>query len=70
VISGFLITSLILRDLDAGEFRLMEFWARRVRRILPALTVCLLVTLVAGSLLLLPKDLLELAKSGVAQSLF
>jgi peptidoglycan/LPS O-acetylase OafA/YrhL len=48
----------------------MEFWARRVRRILPALTVCLLVTLVAGSLLLLPKDLLELAKSGVAQSLF
>lgn len=70
VISGFLITSLILRDLETGRFQLLDFWSRRVRRILPALTVCLLFTLVAGCLLMLPDDLLELARSGVAQSLF
>ena len=32
VISGFLITSLILRDLDSSKFRLIDFWERRVRR--------------------------------------
>ena len=39
VISGFLITSLILRDLDSSKFQLVDFWERRVRRIAPALTV-------------------------------
>ncbi len=37
VISGFLITSLILKDLDAGTFSLTGFWERRIRRIMPAL---------------------------------
>ncbi|HEX2100574.1 MAG TPA: acyltransferase, partial [Candidatus Synoicihabitans sp.] len=36
VISGYLITSLILADLDRGTFRFGDFWERRVRRILPA----------------------------------
>jgi peptidoglycan/LPS O-acetylase OafA/YrhL len=44
VISGFLITRLILRDLDRDRFSLVDFWGRRVRRILPAL-----VTVVAAS---------------------
>jgi peptidoglycan/LPS O-acetylase OafA/YrhL len=39
VISGFLITSIILRDLRAGVFSLRAFWLRRVRRLLPALLV-------------------------------
>jgi peptidoglycan/LPS O-acetylase OafA/YrhL len=69
VISGFLITSLILRDLNAGNFSLTDFWARRVRRILPALTVCMLGTLALGCLLMLPNDLETLAESGIAQSL-
>ena len=37
VISGFLITGNILRDLDAGKFSLLEFYGRRVKRIAPAL---------------------------------
>ena len=37
VISGFLITSIIKKDLEAGTFSFRDFWARRVRRILPAL---------------------------------
>jgi peptidoglycan/LPS O-acetylase OafA/YrhL len=69
VISGYLITSLILKDLRQGTFSLATFWERRIRRILPALAVCVLVTLVAGYFLLLPNDLEALGKSSVAQAL-
>ncbi len=40
VISGFLITSLILADLKKGTFSFLDFWERRIRRILPALAIC------------------------------
>lgn len=69
VISGYLITSLVLRDLRQGTFSLADFWERRIRRILPALAVCVLTTLVAGYFLLLPDDLEALGKSAVAQTL-
>lgn len=39
VISGFLITSIMLRELAAGTFSLRQFWARRIRRIVPNLLV-------------------------------
>ena len=39
VISGFLITSLILKDLRSGNFSIVAFWERRARRIFPALAV-------------------------------
>jgi len=42
VISGFLITQLLLREIETtGSFSLAEFWARRIRRILPAATLVL-----------------------------
>lgn len=44
VISGFLITSIVKREADAGKFSFAKFWARRVRRIMPAM---LAVTLAA-----------------------
>ncbi|MER5422683.1 acyltransferase family protein [Streptosporangium roseum] len=54
VVSGFLITGLLLRDISAtGRFSLAEFYARRARRLLPAAGVVLLAT-VAGAWLLLP----------------
>jgi peptidoglycan/LPS O-acetylase OafA/YrhL len=56
VISGYLITSLILKDLRQGTFSLATFWERRIRRIFPASAVCVLVTLVAGFFLLLPTE--------------
>ena len=52
VISGFLITSIILRDLRAGVFSLRAFWLRRARRLLPALLVMVTSVLVAGNALL------------------
>lgn len=70
VISGYLITGLMRRDLEAGVFRLTDFWERRARRILPALAVMALVTLGAGAWLLLPEDLARLGDSAMAQSLF
>lgn len=44
VISGFLITSIILKELKQGIFTLSNFWARRVRRIFPALLAMIFVT--------------------------
>jgi len=67
VISGFLITGGILREQERGDFSLVGFWVRRVRRVIPASTVLVAVTLVAGTFILLPVDLEELAESTVSQ---
>jgi len=69
VISGYLITGLILKDLDAGQFHIVKFWERRVRRILPAVAFVMFATLVAGWLLLLPQGFKELGESTSAQIL-
>ncbi len=70
VISGFLITSLILKDLEGGAFTIASFWERRARRILPALTVVVLATLVAGWFLLLPGDYESLGRAAFWQAAF
>jgi len=69
VVSGYLITGLILKDLDRDRFHVRDFWERRVRRILPALAVVVFSTLVAGWFLLLPLNLKELAQSVAAQTM-
>jgi peptidoglycan/LPS O-acetylase OafA/YrhL len=69
VISGYLITALILKDLERGSFSMANFWERRIRRIFPALAVMVAVTCVAGWFLLLPDDLAKLGASVIAQSL-
>ena len=70
VISGYLITSLIIRDLEQGTFTLTGFWERRARRILPAVCAVVFATLIAGGFLLLPADYLRLGKSVISQSFF
>ncbi len=52
VISGFLITSIILREKKSASFRLRNFWMRRIRRLFPALAVVLLATSAASLLIL------------------
>lgn len=52
VISGYLITSLIAKEVGAGSFSLVRFYERRVRRILPALILVLLATTLAAWILL------------------
>lgn len=70
VISGFLITSIIWRERQAGRFSFVDFWARRARRILPALFVMMATTLVAGWFLLAPKDYAALGRSVHYQATF
>jgi peptidoglycan/LPS O-acetylase OafA/YrhL len=48
VISGFLITGIITRELELGRFSLIGFYNRRIRRIFPALIVVLGATLILG----------------------
>src|ERR1700732_3249899 len=48
VISGYLITSLLLKKMEESSLDLLKFWERRVRRLFPALAFVTLVTLVAG----------------------
>ena len=69
VISGFLITRLIRKQQQCDSFQLSHFWARRIRRIVPASTFVAVVSLIFGTMLLLPEDLENLAKSIVAQQL-
>ncbi len=45
VISGFLITSIIIRDLESNDFTLIKFWKRRIRRIFPNLFIMLSVSM-------------------------
>lgn len=62
VISGFLISKHIWEDLDAGTFSIKTFYARRVRRIFPALGVVLLACLGMGWLILSPGEYEQLGK--------
>lgn len=70
VISGFLITSLLRRQLDEGTFSIKAFYLNRVRRLAPALFVVLMLVMAAGSLLLFPADLLELSKQALLSQLY
>ncbi len=70
VISGFLISTIIWRELQAGKFTFAGFYERRVRRIFPALAVIMLVTLVLGALTYAPQDYATLGKSARATAAF
>jgi peptidoglycan/LPS O-acetylase OafA/YrhL len=62
VISGYLITRIIIKDLDLCRFSFKGFYARRIKRIYPALLLVLSVCYLAGWLLLLPDEFASLAK--------
>jgi peptidoglycan/LPS O-acetylase OafA/YrhL len=64
VISGFLITSIIMREyLRTGKFSITNFYERRARRILPALFVVILVSLPFAWSLLQPSQIIDFSKS-------
>ena len=70
VISGFLITGLLVRERTrTGRISLPAFYARRVRRLLPAGMVALAVTLVASFAILSPLDVPHVAEDGAAAAL-
>ena len=70
VVSGYLITALILIEKEQGRFSLANFWARRARRILPLLSVVVLACLPAAWWLLGWRDIEDFWQSLVAVGLF
>lgn len=70
VISGFLITGIIARDVDDERFSLVRFYERRFRRIMPALALMILAVLAAAAWLYLPGDLEGVPRSALAATLF
>ena len=70
VISGFLISSIIYKELESGAFSIVEFYVRRIRRIYPALFLVLSAVCVAGWILLLPSDFVALGKQILGGSTF
>jgi peptidoglycan/LPS O-acetylase OafA/YrhL len=70
VISGYLITAIVLADLQTGRFSLRHFYERRARRILPALFAVMVATAVAAYVLFIPADFVDFAKSVAATVAF
>ncbi len=67
VLSGFLITSLLLAEhARNGRIKLSAFWARRARRLMPAALAMLIATVIAGHFLLQDSDLALLRVDGLA----
>ncbi|MCG8315911.1 MAG: acyltransferase [Pseudomonadales bacterium] len=70
VISGYLITSLILKDLRTESFSMTNFWMRRIRRILPV-SLLVMMTVLAAFYFVYPSSMyMDLAGSVLAQNIF
>lgn len=69
-ISGYLIASIILRDLEDRHFSIARFYERRIRRILPALFAVMAVTTPIAFWLLLPGELRAFSQSLAGTALF
>lgn len=70
VISGYLITTILLRELENNDFSISRFYERRARRIMPALFLMMIVCIPFGYLYLLPDDISSFYKSILSVSTF
>ena len=70
VISGYLITSVVLKDVLQGSFSFASFYERRIRRIFPALFGVLFFCVVAATILFSPSDYVRFGKIMIATTFF
>ena len=70
VISGFLISGIIFRDLERGRFSFSDFYARRIRRIFPALLLVLIFCLAFGWAVLTPDEFKQLGRHTIGAATF
>lgn len=70
VISGYLITTIILSELQNDKFSIINFYDRRARRILPALFAVMLFCLVTGYFTMMPDEFKNLGQSLIATTAF
>lgn len=66
VVSGYLITRMLLHDLERGTFSFKAFYVRRIRRLFPAVVATTIFTAAAGLFILSPSHLRELGSSSIA----
>lgn len=67
VISGYLITGLIARDLDRGTFAMRDFWKRRILRIWPASIAMVFAVLLMATAVMIPRDLSQTSADAISQ---
>ena len=70
VISGYLITTILVNEMDQGNFSIVNFYERRARRILPVLFFIMLLCLPFAWLWLIPTEMKSFSQSLVAVSVF
>lgn len=70
VISGYLMTSIIFRGLSSQSFSLRKFYASRVKRIIPALLILVIILMVLGYFLIGPMSYRNLSKESIRSLLF
>jgi len=70
VISGYLITNIILDKLNKDNFSFNEFYKRRIRRMIPSLLVVLIISTLLSYFLLVPTDIVDHAKSLISSIFF
>jgi peptidoglycan/LPS O-acetylase OafA/YrhL len=70
VISGYLITGILAAELADNRFSILNFYERRIRRIMPCLLAVIVASSIAAALLLVPLDFRDFAKSVVATLFF
>ncbi|WP_084421008.1 acyltransferase family protein [Henriciella litoralis] len=70
VISGFLITGIILNERESGDFNFTNFYVRRLRRLMPASVFTILVTLIAAYFFFGGSDFAETGRTGLHALLF
>ena len=70
VISGYLITTIILNDLEKGKFSILEFYERRIRRLLPALFLVLSASTCIALAIYTPAELQEYGASLSSVAIF
>lgn len=71
VLSGFLITGMLVREIqETGKLDLLQFYARRVRRLLPAFALTVVVTLSIGAIIQAPQELDWAGHAGRAAALY
>jgi len=66
VISGYLITSIIKHKYENQDFKLADFYARRIRRLVPPLIATIAATLFGAALIMTPYDMVGFSSSAVA----
>lgn len=70
VISGYLISTILLQEIDSNSYSLLNFYKKRVLRLIPALILVFVSVYIIGSLIMLPSEKSELGKAMISASFF